>query len=185
MSKSLVPILVDSREQLPFAFAGYPVEVSVGALEAGDYSVRGFERRVVVERKSLTDLVGCLGGDRDRFERELQRLKACDVAAVIVEEPMDALRQGHYRGNLNPYSAWQSVLAFMQRYRVPFIFCTDRADAEQTTFDLLRHFARDRRKELLALQDAEKIGAESTLARTRVRIGIKNEAEYEENAKSI
>ncbi len=89
-------ILCDSREQAPFAFSGYPVEVSVGGLEAGDYSVRGFERRVAVERKTLGDLVGCLGADRQRFERELARLRGYDCAAVVVESPTLALRQGRY-----------------------------------------------------------------------------------------
>lgn len=102
MKSSPLPIIRDFREQAPFAFSGLPVEVEVGALEAGDYSVRGFERRVAVERKELQDLVGCLSGERDRFERELARLRGYDSAAVIVEEPMSALRQGRYRGHLNP-----------------------------------------------------------------------------------
>ena len=144
-------IVSDSREQAPFTFSGYPVEVEVGALEAGDYSVAGFTRRIALERKALQDLVGCLSGDRERFERELARLRGYDCAAVIVEEPMSALRQGRYRGHLNPDSAWQSVLAFSMRYRIPFIWCQDRADAETVTFDLLRHYARDRWRELQAL----------------------------------
>ena len=151
MNQIPIRIIRDSRERAPFAFSGLPVEVEVGALEAGDYTVRGFERRVAVERKALQDLVGCLSGERDRFERELVRLRGYDCAAVIVEEPMSALRQGRYRGHLNPDSAWQSVLAFSMRYRMPFIFCADRADAEVVTFDLLRHYARDRWRELQAL----------------------------------
>jgi len=32
----------------------------------------GLEDRVGIERKSLSDLLGCIGGSRDRFERELE-----------------------------------------------------------------------------------------------------------------
>ena len=149
-----LPIVRDSREQAPFAFSGRPVEVEVGALEAGDYSVRGFERRVAVERKELGDLVGCLGADRERFQRELARLRGYDAAAVVVESPAVALRTGRYLGRLDSGAAWQSVLAFSMRYRMPFIFCADRADAEAVTFDLLRHYARDRWRELQALAPA-------------------------------
>jgi hypothetical protein len=39
----------------------------------------------------------------------------------------------------------------MQRYRVGFIFCRDRRDAEETAFHLLRHFRHDRERELAAL----------------------------------
>ena len=144
-------IVRDSREQAPFTFAGLPVEVEVGTLEAGDYSVRGFERRVAVERKALGDLVGCLGADRERFQRELARLRGYDSAAVVVEAPVMALRTGRYLGRLDAGAAWQSVLAFSMRFRVPFIFCADRADAEAVTFDLLRHFHHDRMRELAAL----------------------------------
>ena len=146
-------IVVDSREQAPFTFSGYPVEVSVGGLEAGDYSVHGFERRVAAERKTLQDLVGCLGADRERFQRELARLRGYDAATVVIEAPVLDLRQGRYLGRLDAVAAWQSVLAFSMRYRMPFIFCADRQDAEAVTFDYLRHYATDRRRELAALRE--------------------------------
>ena len=157
-----IHIIRDSREQAPFLFNGYPVDVSVTALEAGDYSIAGFERKVAVERKELGDLVGCLWADRERFQRELARLRGYDAAAVVVETPSHELRAGHYRAQLNPEAAWQSVLAFIQRYRVPFIWCQDRADAEKVTFDFLRHYERDRWRELSALLD----GGEMRLAGT-------------------
>ncbi len=48
-------IVIDSREQQPYTFA---CEVVKAKLDAGDYSVVGFEQRVAVERKSLRDFVG-------------------------------------------------------------------------------------------------------------------------------
>ena len=153
-NKAELKIIRDSREQTPFTFTGYPVEVEVGTLEAGDYSVAGFERRVAVERKELGDLVGCLSGERERFQRELARLRGYDCAVVVVEASSDDLRRGLYRSKLDAWAAWQSCLAFMQRYRLPFIWCRDRVDAEAATFDLLRHYARDRARELAALDGA-------------------------------
>ena len=145
-------IIRDSREQAPLTFTGYPVEVAVGALASGDYSLHGFENRIALERKSLPDLVACLGPERERFTRELQRLKAFDAACVIVEASSDDLRRGLYRSKLDAGAAWQSCLAFMQRFNVPFIWCNSRQDAEQVTFDYLRHFHRDRVRELEALR---------------------------------
>ena len=165
MKSDPLRIVADSREQCPFTFAGYPVEVGVAALEAGDYSVAGFERRVAVERKALGDLVGCLSGERERFEKELARLRGYDCAAVVVEASSDDLRRGLYRSKLDAGAAWQSVLAFSMRYRIPFIWCRDRADAERVAFDLLRHFHRDRERELVALFDV-RARARMTLERT-------------------
>lgn len=150
--KQPLRIVVDSREQCPFRFEGYPVEVEVAGLEAGDYSLAGFERRVAVERKSIQDLVGCLTGERPRFERELQRLKAMDAAAVVVEQPQGVLRLGHFRSRMDAGAAWQSCLALSMRFRVPFFWAENRADAERICFDCLRHFARDRWRELQALR---------------------------------
>lgn len=126
--------------------------VEVGALEAGDYSLAGFERRVSIERKSLSDLIGCLSGDRARFERELARLRGFDACAVVVESSQPTLRLGHYRSAMPAESAWQSVIAFSMRFRVPFWFCDSRADAERVAYDFLRHFHRDRVRELEALR---------------------------------
>ncbi len=144
-------IIQDSREQAPFRFEGYPCTVEVGTLPSADYSLHGFIDRIGIERKSLQDLIGCLGVERDRFTRELARLRGYDSAAVVVEAPVVALRTGRYLGRLDAGSAWQSIVAFSMRYRVPFFFCQDRADAEQVTFDFLRHYARDRWREFAAL----------------------------------
>ena len=135
-------IVVDSREQAPFSFANYDAEVVEGALTAGDYSLVGLESLVAVERKSLPDLVACLGRERPRFERELERLRGFESAAVVVESPMSALALGEYRSALNPKAAYESVVAFMCRYRLTFYFAQDRRGAERFTYSFLRHFIR-------------------------------------------
>lgn len=144
-------IIQDSREQCPFSFEGFNAVVEVGALATADYSLAGFTDRIGIERKSLPDLVACLGVERERFARELARLRGYDCAAVVVEATADDLRAGHFRAKLNPEAAWQSVLAFAQRYRIPFFWSESRADAEETTFHLLRHYQHDRMRELKAL----------------------------------
>ena len=155
-------IIRDTREQDGFSFVGFPCTVTAGTLEAGDYSLAGFERRVAVERKSIQDLVGCLTGERPRFERELQRLKAMDAAAVVVEQPQSVLRLGHFRSRMDAGAAWQSCLALSMRFRVPFFWAENRADAERICFDCLRHFARDRWRELTALNPAARIAPDAT-----------------------
>lgn len=135
-------IVVDSREQVKFLFSEYQVEVVEGALTAGDYSLAGLESLVAVERKSLPDLVACLGRERPRFERELERLRGFEAAAVVVESPMASLALGEYRSALNPKAAYESVVAFMCRYRLTFYFAQDRRGAERFTFSFLRHYWR-------------------------------------------
>ena len=134
-------IVIDSREQAPFQFAGFPVDVETGTLATGDYSVPGFEDRVAVERKSLSDLLGCLTHDRDRFIRELERLRGYESVSVVVEAAFDDLAAGRYRSRMRPEAAVQSVVSFIQAYRMPFFFAGDRIRAECFVFDFLRHFS--------------------------------------------
>ncbi|WP_241160230.1 hypothetical protein [Desulfovibrio sp. ZJ369] len=53
-----------------------------GSLTVGDYSLEGLTDKVAVERKELPDLVQCLGRERERFERELQRGMPLDAFAA-------------------------------------------------------------------------------------------------------
>ena len=110
-------VIVDSREQAPFSFSHerYGVELVRGTLTVGDYSLVGLEDKVAVERKSLPDLVLCLGRERDRFERELQRGAALDAFCVVVEAGWTELSGGKYRSRMQPHAACQSVAAFMSR----------------------------------------------------------------------
>lgn len=98
----LTPVVIDTREQRPFAFEGMkcdaadgggPLTVPTlrGTLKSGDYSLKGYETRVAVERKSIEDLFGTLGQGRERFERELARLSLYRFAAVVVEADWRAI----------------------------------------------------------------------------------------------
>ncbi len=149
-------VVCDSREQDPFSFSGKAYEgttVVPGSLMTGDYSVKGLETRVAVERKSLPDLVHCLGPDRDRFVRELERAKALDAFAVVVEAGWQELAQGLYRSRMLPKAACASVMAFMARGTQIF-FAGSRPAAQWVTFSILRFYALDRLEELKALQQS-------------------------------
>lgn len=89
-------IIIDTREQAPFAFRHERMDATTepGTLAVGDYSLAGLEDRVAVERKSLPDLVMCLGRERERFERELARGAALDAFAVVCEGSWLELSRG-------------------------------------------------------------------------------------------
>lgn len=155
---SVLNVVVDTREQKPFTFAGPQIyegtTVEAGTLNVGDYSIKGLESAVAVERKSLPDLVGCLAGSRDRFVKELERSRALEAFAVVVEGSWQDLALGQYRSQLLPHAACQSVAAFMARMRVPFWFCGSRAAAEYCTWSFLRQYAEGQRQRLKAVEKA-------------------------------
>jgi DNA excision repair protein ERCC-4 len=118
--------IIDTREQLPLAL---PLRSITDTLPTGDYSVSGFEDLICVERKSLPDLIGCMTSGRSRFERELQRMKAYEARCVVVEASWRQLRDGDYRSRITPEAATHSVVSWLSRFAVPFLFVDDRASA--------------------------------------------------------
>ena len=137
-------IVCDTRERKPWLFSGYPgVAVVRGTLKNGDYSLPGFEDEVALERKSRQDLIGSLSAGRDRFEREMERLAALDLAAVLVEASAEDIAKGKFRGNMNPTSVFQTIFAWTVRYRVQFMFCGSRDHAEYTAHGLLSKWKRE------------------------------------------
>lgn len=136
-------IITDTREQMPYQFKRYPgVELISGTLTTGDYSIPGFTDEVAIERKELPDLMGCLTHDRERFARELERLRGYHSAALLIEAPFAAIKAGRYRSRMSPDAAVQSILSIMQRYRMPVFFAADRTAGEAFVYDFLRHFIR-------------------------------------------
>jgi len=134
-------ILIDTREQAFFTFERFQAETERSTLPTGDYSLPGFVDMVAIERKELNDLIACLmNNNRERFERELNKLRFYDFAAVVIESSLDDVKNGRYRSAMKPHAALQSIFAFSVRYRTAFIWAGDRAGAEYTVFSLLEKY---------------------------------------------
>lgn len=131
-------IVQDSREQLPLDFGSWPVVVN--GLRSGDYSIAGLEDRVAIERKSLGDLFGCIGRERDRFERELERLAEMDYACVVVEGNLEDVLAGVERSLVTPQAAAGSLVAWSVKWGLPIWFAGDRRLAAALVLKSLSKF---------------------------------------------
>lgn len=154
-----LPVVIDTAEQLPYAFDGISRDAEFGggvweisterrSLVWGDYSVAGFEATVAVERKSKGDLFRTISQERDRFIRELEALNAYTVAVVVVEAEWSEIMT-----DPPPYSQmpsrliYRNILAWSQRYRgLHWSFCPDRRWAEVHTFRILERFWKEQQK---------------------------------------
>jgi ERCC4-type nuclease len=130
---------IDTREQRP-----YPLLPSVRkTLRTGDYSVLGLEDRVTIERKSQKDAYATLGQDRDRFERELERMAEMDYAAIVLECSLSDFLIPPVRSRVNPQSAIGSVVAWTVRYRIPVFFADGRTGGAALVRRLLERYVRE------------------------------------------
>ena len=110
LEPSEVIVVVDSREQTPLDLA--PLRTRVTGLDTGDYSIVGLEHVVRVERKTLEDLVGCVGRERERFQREVDRLLAYPVRLLVVEATWASIEAGGWRGLVTPNQVIGSLIGW-------------------------------------------------------------------------
>ena len=144
--------VVDTREQLPLDLS--PLQSLRGTLATGDYSLKGLEHVVAIERKTLSDLLACVGREWKRFDREVSRLLGYSVRAIVVESTWNEIEAGDWRSNVTKSSALGSLLGWIAA-GVPIVMAGDRNRAGRCVSRLLCIAARRRYREarqLLAVQ---------------------------------
>lgn len=130
-------IIVDTREQTPWDFEGDSAfeKVQYEKLEQGDYSLVGYEKIVVIERKANADeLFANFTNGKERFFAEAERLMA-DVKYrfIVIEQTLqDILSPNNYFVNKtkrNKFSPNMPVIVvinnlieMMVKYRINVIF---------------------------------------------------------------
>ena len=133
--------ITDSREQHLLCFS-LPSER--GTLRTGDYSVKGFEDRIDIERKEINDLVQCLKtGNSERLERELTRGLGLEYFALVIKCNLAHLAEHDYRSMMTPRSVIQSLLTFSVRYWMPVFFCGSRRYAARIVESILQKYIRE------------------------------------------
>jgi DNA excision repair protein ERCC-4 len=143
-------IIIDSREQTPLEFTRLP---SIrGTLQSGDYSVAGLEHLFAVERKSLDDLAMSVTTERERFERELHRLRGFHFKRLLIVGTREDIENHTYRSKAKPNAILASLSAFECRYDIPVVFAANAVSAAQSIESWAYWFAREIRKAAEALR---------------------------------
>jgi ERCC4-type nuclease len=124
-------------------------------LEVGDYTLACLPKHeLAIERKALGDFISCCSGsERDRFERQLLRLKGCRYKLVVVEARWEQIELGQYRSKISPKSVTGSVLGWMSE-GIPFIFAGDHKRAAELVRRYLFIIGRRRWRELRDMHSA-------------------------------
>ena len=120
-------IIIDTREQTPLHFVNCPNEGAT--LATGDYSLKGFENEFTIERKSLDDLASSVTHDRQRFERELVRMRGYAFRRLLIIGALADIEAHNYRSQAKPKAILASLTAFEIRYSLPVTYCATATDA--------------------------------------------------------
>ncbi len=160
LDPSDVTALADNREQTPVAL-DLTLRTAKASLYTGDYTLAGLEQLVCVERKSLPDLVACVGRDRDRFERCIQRMKSYETRILVIESDLrtvlshDAKLLPQWRGVITATQVEAAVNSWGKF--VTINWAHDHALAGRVISGLLFSAARDRWRQLQGLLPTLKI----------------------------
>ena len=147
-------VIRDSREQAPWSFHGLSANADKGnrplvidcrtaTLPTGDYSIAGFESRITIERKSLSDAFSTFTHDRERWTRELERMRAFETCHVVIEGSWEELSAGPVKagGATVGKAVVRSIMAWSMRYpNVHWWPMASREMAEAVAFRLLEKF---------------------------------------------
>jgi DNA excision repair protein ERCC-4 len=160
ITPSDVTAVIDTREQTPLGLA--PLRSVKGTLATGDYSVLGLEHMISIERKSLPDFLSCVGSNRERFEREVQRMLGYETRAIVVEASWAEIEAGlwimnpnHYKwkSKVQPNAAMGSALGWIAQ-GIPVVMTDTHERCSQFVSRLLFTAARRRWNELQSFGDS-------------------------------
>jgi len=144
MAKRLEPITIirDTREKEDQGWFFEPEEkvsgkiqvlgTQVSCLDAADYSLLGYEDQIRIERKAgFQELFGnmCPAENKDRFEREMEKLREIPFKYLIVETNLNRDSWGMsipqmYRGP-NAGKVFEWLIQLQQEYNITPLFTGD------------------------------------------------------------
>ena len=135
-------IVIDTREQNPLVFSR--LQSVYETLTTGDYSIQGLQELFSIERKSVGDLVGCcMGENRQRFEKELHRLRGFRFKRLLVVGSRGEIELQRYHSRIAPKSVLGSLAAWEVRFDLPIVFAATPAEAADQIERWAWYFARE------------------------------------------
>lgn len=135
-------VIVDTREQTPLTFNRLDCERAT--LRTGDYSFKGGEQQLCIERKSVSDFVSCcMGNNRERFFRELHRMRGFAFRRLLIVGQRREIETGQYRSAIRPKSVLATLATIEARFDVPVVFAPHPAEAAWQVEEWVWWFARE------------------------------------------
>jgi DNA excision repair protein ERCC-4 len=147
-----ITAVIDTREQAPLDLL---LKTERATLACADYSVAGLEHLIAVERKSLPDLLMCVGRERTRFDACIKRMQSYEVRVLVVEASWGSIALGQWRSQLKPTQVKAALYSWMKHVSV--VLAGDRQSAANIVSGILFSAARERWRELRSFRETLKL----------------------------
>lgn len=143
-------LVVDTREQNQLFKRPLKGLVLVrDKLEVGDYSIRGFESLITIERKNLNDLYMSCGRERENFKQRLEKMKNYERKWLLIEATESDVLSWQEFSQLHPNVVRGMLASIEVRYGIPVHYEPNRHNCERWILDrFLKYFRLKRKGEL-------------------------------------
>jgi len=139
----------DTREKTGWSFLEPDMIVIDTKLDAGDYTLEGYESEIVIERKATTgELAINIGKEWERFKREFERMKDIKRKLIICEFSITDIQvfpinsgipsPQRYYIRVNSGFMFKRIEEIKNKYGIEFIFAGNSILAEQAAIDIFR-----------------------------------------------
>lgn len=137
--------IIDTREKNALNFRlGSDNAIEIKKLNIGDYSLKGYENKIAIERKSPGDLFGTLGGGNKRFKKELLKALEYEYFAIIIEGSYDKILnkefEGSYHCQMRGYVITSILFTLHVKYGINVFFCNDRRQSVKIINEIFKAY---------------------------------------------
>jgi len=137
-------IIVDSREQQPWNFKEH--SVAVQKLDTGDYSIKGMENILCIERKKSVSEIA-INITEKRFTNVIERMSKYPYAFMLLEFNLadvwsypvgsDIPKRLWDKIRISPNFIMKHLLEFEIIHNISVIFCGNHSDAAQISLSIM------------------------------------------------
>ena len=141
-------IIQDTREQKPWDFSFYGYDTEVSTLKTGDYTIKGMEDKIVIERKRNTgEIAQNIGSKAKAFNAEIDRMQSITNKYMLFEfSPQDLVNFPQNSGipkfllgkiRINAAYLAKEVERFENECGITIFFCNNREQATDKAVQLM------------------------------------------------
>lgn len=129
-------VAIDTRESAPYKFKGE--NIIFKKLDVGDYSVKGFENEISIERKTHGDFLGSITHRHKQFMNRMNVMSGYRIKAVVIEASSEAVFKGwHPHAKVSPQTVVANVVKLVG-LGIPVQFMNSRKASEEFTLKVLK-----------------------------------------------
>lgn len=123
-----LPLLIDTSEPVATAW-GFDEALFTAervSLDTGDYTVKGLEHKLTIERKTLGDAVNTVIHAWTRFRKTLYRMSGMECSIVLIEAAVRDVLEHRYESDADPLAVLGKLNSITIDHGIPVVFAGDR-----------------------------------------------------------